>query len=153
MPFWRLYYHLVWGTKNRGPLIDEGLENHLFPYLIDRARELECKVLAISGWNDHVHMVISIPPKYAVAEVVKRLKGASSHDFEDLGWQRGYGVLSVGERQCQIAIGYVENQKKHHAQQTTIAPLERMNEDEVGVESRVVHKAGGEYIVGEDLPF
>lgn len=94
-----------------------------------------------------MHMVISIPPKYAIAEVVKRLKGASSHDFEGLGWQRGYGVLSVGERQCQIAIGYVENQKKHHAQQTTIAPLERMNEDEVGLEGQAVHEPGGEYIM------
>ena len=153
MPFWRLYYHLVWGTKNREPLIDESIEKRLFPYLVDRANELDCGVLAINGWNDHVHMVISIPPKYAIAEVVKRLKGASSHDFDGLGWQRGYGALSVGERQCQIAIGYVKNQKEHHTQQTTIAPLERMDDDVVGVEGRAIHEAAAEYIEGEDLPF
>ena len=153
MPFWRLYYHLVWGTKNREPLIDEGIEKRLFPYLVDRANELDCRVLAINGWNDHVHMVISIPPKYAIAEVVKRLKGASSHDFDGLGWQRGYGALSVGERQCQIAIGYVKNQKEHHTQHTMIAPLERMDEEEAESDNQTVHEAAGEYIAGEDLPF
>jgi putative transposase len=121
MPFWRLYYHLVWSTKNREPFIEERLEKLLYTYLIDRANRMDCHTYAIGGWSDHIHLVISTPPKYSVAEIVQRLKGASSDDFEGLEWQRGYGALSVGERQRSIAIEYVENQKVHHGRQTTLA--------------------------------
>ena len=38
--------------------------------------------------------IIEIPPRYSIAEVVKRLKGASSDGFVDLSWQRGYGAIT-----------------------------------------------------------
>jgi putative transposase len=151
MPFWRLYYHLVWSTKNREPFIDESLEKRLYPYMIDKANRLDCQVFAIGGWSDHVHLVLSIPPKYSVAEVVQHLKGASSHDFEGLNWQRGYGALSVGERQRSIAMDYVENQKVHHGQQTTLARLEREEDDETEAGRASVQEGRGEY--DTDIPF
>jgi putative transposase len=151
MPFWRLYYHLIWSTKNREPFIDEKLELRLYPYLIDKANRLDCQVFAIGGWLEHVHVVTSIPPKYSVAETVQRLKGASSHDFEGLAWQRGYGALSIGERQKSIAIEYVENQKVHHGQQTTLAWLEREDDDESETGKLSVREGRGEY--DADSPF
>jgi putative transposase len=125
MPFWRLYYHLVWSTKDRLPLIDAAMESRLFPYLRDKAHQLGCKVVAVNGWVDHVHIVICIPPKLSIAEVVQALKGSSSHDIVDLYWQRGYGAFSLGESQSHFAVEYVNNQKEHHAQQTTNQWLER----------------------------
>jgi REP-associated tyrosine transposase len=84
-------------------------------------------------------MVVAIPPKYAVADIVKRLKGASSHYLnndmrmvENFAWQRGYGALSVGERQRSIAEAYVLNQKQHHAQQMTNAWLEQADDLDEG---------------------
>jgi len=150
MPFWRLYYHLVLGTKNREPFIDGELEQQLFPYLVAKAVEMESHVLAINGWVDHVHIVISIPPKYSISELVKRLKGASSHDFEGLWWQRGYGALSIGQRQLSVAVAYVENQKVHHAQKTTIVWLER-EEDEDKADDGSIHEERGVYEA--DIPF
>jgi len=98
MAFWRLYYHLVWATQNREPLIKPEIEKRLYAYIVHKASELECFVYAINGWYDHLHLIIAIPPKYAVADVVKRLKGASSHDLNhgvgldyEFVWQRGYG--------------------------------------------------------------
>lgn len=139
MPFWRTYYHLVWGTKNQEPLITEAVESSLFPYLINRAVENGMRVYALNGWVDHVHMVSTIPPKLAVATVVKRLKGASSHYMNELNfieqpfaWGRGYGVLTVGERHLDVAIGYVEKQKEHHRAQTINGWLESLNEADDG---------------------
>ena len=50
------------------------IEPRLFAYLVNKARELDVRVYAINGWDDHVHLVASIPRKHAVAYVVKRLK-------------------------------------------------------------------------------
>lgn len=137
MTFWRLYYHIVWSTKGREPLISPEIEARLFAYLVKKASELEVFVYAINGWNDHIHVIVSIPPKVSVAELVKHLKGASSHytnhDIRPGGnfaWQRGYGALSIGEKQRPIAEDYVRKQKVHHQENTVNAWLERCTDDE-----------------------
>ena len=138
MAFWRLFYHLVWATKNRELLIQPEMEERLYAYLVHKAAELGVYVYAINGWCDHVHLVVAIPPKHAIADVVKQLKGASSHDLspgdrpEKLAWQRGYGALSLGERQRPDAEAYVRDQKTHHVQQATNAWLERYGEFDEG---------------------
>jgi len=139
MSFWRLYYHLVWSTQEREPLIQPEVEKRLYAYIVAKASELEVYIYAINGWNDHVHLLASIPPKHAIADVVKHLKGASSHDLNHagglegrFGWQRGYGVFSLGESQRPIAEAYVNNQKRHHADQTTNPWLERCDELDEG---------------------
>ncbi|MEA3408270.1 MAG: IS200/IS605 family transposase [Chloroflexota bacterium] len=121
MAFWRVYYHLVWATKNRQPFIRPKIRSHLYAYITNKAAELGVYVYAIGGWCDHVHVVVAIPPKHAVAYVVKRLKGASAHEMNRSGecdyhfaWQRGYGVLSCGENQKEIAVAYVKSQERHH---------------------------------------
>ena len=133
MPFWRLYYHLIWPTKHREHIITAAIEARLYPYLVSKAAENGVYVYAINGSYDHVHMVVAIPPKYSVAEIIKRLKGASSHYLSHelelvFDWQRGYGALSVGERQRAIAEAYVMKQKQHHAEQTTNIWLEQTDQ-------------------------
>ena len=128
MPYWRLFYHLVWTTKYRQPDISSSLETKLYPFLIAKALSLECEVDAINGVEDHIHIVLSIPPNLSISDVVQHLKGASSHEFPELLWQRGYGALSLGEKQRSIAVAYVQNQKSHHAEKTTILRLEQSDE-------------------------
>lgn len=139
MPFWRLYYHLVWATKNREHSIVPEIEDRLYAFIVKKAAEMDVHVYAINGWHDHVHLIATIPPKYAIADVIKRLKGPSAHEFNQPGegnkhfiWQRGYGVFSLGERQRPIAEAYVVNQKQHHQQQTTNAWLEYTAEYDEG---------------------
>ena len=141
MPFWRTTYHLVWATKNRVDLIRPDLELQLFQYLTNKAAESQVTVYAINGWLDHVHLVVTIPPKYSVATVVKRLKGSSSHYLNQTGlspeafaWQRGYGVFTLGESQRRRAEDYVRAQKEHHRQGTTNAWLERVHKFDNGPE-------------------
>lgn len=159
MSFWRLYYHLVWGTQNHEPRLTAPIESKLYPYLFSKAHELDIFVYAANGWTDHCHLVASIPPKHAVADVVKRLKGASSHYLSqvtrldvDFQWQRGYGVFSLGESQLPKAIAYVENQKTHHPLQTVNAWLERTDEVDEGPEKLVREWQPG-YALMDERPF
>jgi putative transposase len=137
MALWRLYYHLVWGTKNRQPLIDNKLEARLYPYIVSKADSLNCIIHAIDGTENHIHIIVSIPPKLSIAEFVKRIKGKRSHylnqnflDPPQFSWQEGYGVFSLGGKQLDNAIAYVQNQKIHHQQNTTIAMLERIDDND-----------------------
>ena len=155
MSFWRLYYHLIWATKYREPFINTQLEMSLFPYLKQKSNELECQVYALNGWVDHIHMVVSIPPSCSVAEMVKRLKGASSHEFEELIWQRGYGAMSVGERHRHLAIAYVNSQKEHHQKNTTNVWLEKMEderEQDSTTENRI-RETGARYDLWDEVLF
>ncbi len=93
----------------------------------------------MDGWLDHVHLIVAIPPRLAVAEVVKQIKGASSHYVNhvlDIGelfaWQRGYGVLTLGERQRKDAEEYVRSQKLHHWSDTGNSWLEWCMEEDDG---------------------
>lgn len=139
MSFWRTYYHIVWATKNREALITPQVEPRLFGYIINKAAELGVYIYSINGASDHLHVVAAVPPKEAVAHVVKTLKGASSHDLNQqavldtiFAWQRGYGVLSLGSRQLSDAIAYVQKQTEHHRDNTTIPWLERDADDDEG---------------------
>jgi putative transposase len=116
MALWRLYYHLVWGTKNRQPLIDDKREARLYRYIVSKANSLDCIIHAIDGTENHIHIIVSIPPKLSIAEFVKRIKGSSSHylnqNFQDLpqfSWQEGYGVFSLGGKQLDTAIDSKNN--------------------------------------------
>ncbi len=135
MPYWRLFYHIVWGTKNRLELIDPAWEKDLYGYLWGKATALECTPHAIGGIADHIHVVISIPPKLCVATLVGKLKGASSHHINQnyaggaFLWQAEYGIFSFSEKSLPMVIEYVNNQKKHHANKTLNVELENMPSD------------------------
>lgn len=166
MPFWRTYYHLVWGTKDRSELIGPEVEETLFRYLVKKAAELNVRVFAINGWYDHVHLVVSIPPKHSIATVAKHLKGSSSHylnikklSTEPFAWQRGYGVFTLGESQRARVEAYVHNQKEHHRQQTTNYWLERMDETDepppdegLDRETTMVSEQTAEYEIDNRFP-
>jgi REP element-mobilizing transposase RayT len=136
MTYWKLYYHFIWGTKNRLPLIDSSLESELYRVIAAKAKDMGGFIHAIGGIEDHVHLAVSIPPKTAPAKFIGDVKGNSSHyvnhvikpDFE-FYWQDEYGVLSFGEKNLSSVVRYIHNQKQHHANQTLISAMERMDEN------------------------
>jgi len=132
MPYWRLFYHVTWGTRNRLALIDPAWEADLHGYIWGKATALECIPHAIGGMPDHLHVVMSIPPKIAVAKLIGQLKGASSHHINEnyaegsFAWQAEYGVVSFSEKALPSIVEYVKNQKKHHSQDTIKTALENL---------------------------
>ncbi len=137
MPYWRLFYHVIWSTKYRLPLIEPAWEEELYGYMWGKATALECIPHAINGMMDHAHVVISIPPKIAVATVIGRLKGASSHRANEIfvpnkafAWQTEYGVFSFSEKALQSVVEYVNNQKQHHAENSVNMAMEDCDSSE-----------------------
>lgn len=135
MAFWQLHYHLVWSTYKRLPLITPDLEDPIYGTLLNKARELDVTVHAIGSVDDHIHVVVSVPPRLSVAECVRQLKGASAYHVNHLpnskgnfGWQDSYGALSFGSASMERIVAYIKNQKEHHAQQTTHAIYERVED-------------------------
>jgi putative transposase len=135
MPFWQLFYHLVWSTKNRQPLLTPQVEPLIYGYLRQKAIGLEATVFALNGPADHLHMVVSIPPKIAVAKFVGQVKAVASTRYNKTPdgrqnpffWQAEYGAFSFDRKRLPNYIGYVERQKIHHAQINTIPILERVD--------------------------
>ena len=89
---WECKYHLVWIPKCRRKVLYGQLRKHLGDVLHDLARQKESKILEGHLQPDHVHMLVSIPPKYSVAQVVGFIKGKSAiHIARNyLGRRRNY---------------------------------------------------------------
>ena len=139
MAFWRTYYHLIWATKGRQNLIISQREASLYKYSIGKANFLGSIIHAIGGTENHIHIVASIPPNLAISDFVKNIKGSSTHQFnsespsniEKFSWQRGYGILSLGSKQLNEAIAYVNNQKQHLSKGTIISSLDKYKFEDV----------------------
>jgi putative transposase len=124
MPYWRLFYHVVWTTRGREPLIGAGIERAVFGILRDAAERHNVIVHAIGGIEDHVHLALSIPPSTAIADAVGKIKGASSYQinrrFEatfkgGFGWQAEYGISSISDSHLEAVRAYINDQRRHHA--------------------------------------
>ena len=119
--FSSLLAHVVFSTKNRAALIDDELEDKLHAYISGIIRELEAKALAIGGTADHVHILIRLPPRLSVSDLMRVVKTNSSRWVHEnwtrrssFGWQTGYGVYSVSESSLEAVIRYIAGQEDHH---------------------------------------
>jgi putative transposase len=134
--FWRCFYHVIWSTKNREPVIDVRREHALFGAIRDKSASLNAEIRAVNGVTDHIHVAVCIPPTLAVVDWVKHVKGVSSHAYNAVlpesearfRWQNGYAVLTFGAKHLPFVVAYIDNQKHHHAQNTLEPYLERLDE-------------------------
>ena len=120
---WDCKYHVVFIPKCRRKTIYLQLRQHLGEVFHQLASQKESKIEEGYLMIDHVHMMISIPPKYAVAQVVGYIKGKSAiHMARVYGerrrnfvgqhfWARGYFVSTVGRDEVMIRE-YIRNQEK-----------------------------------------
>ena len=111
---WECKYHVVFIPKYRKKAIYKGLRNHLPEVFRRLAHYKESHIESGHIANDHVHMLISIPPKYSVSQVVGYIKGKSAvHIARVYGerkrnyagqkfWARGYFVSTVGRDEALI---------------------------------------------------
>ncbi|MBX3011215.1 MAG: IS200/IS605 family transposase [Caldilineaceae bacterium] len=107
MPYCQLSYHLVWSTKQREPRITPEIEPVIYNLLHTKAVGLEGIVFALNGSADHVHMVVAIPPKIAVATCIGQIKGVTSAKFNQSYPSEtpfyGQEMILLGEEQNFIA--------------------------------------------------
>ncbi len=120
---WECKYHIVFIPKYRKKVLFGAIRREVGPVLRDLARHRESWVEEGHTMPDHVHLLLSIPPKYSVAQVVGYLKGKSAihiartyrgRDRNFTGesfWARGYFVSTVGRDEVKIRE-YIRNQEK-----------------------------------------
>jgi putative transposase len=120
-----LHYHVAFSTKNRERWITPDLEPRIWTYLGGIAHDNGIVPLKIGGLEDHVHLVLGMPPTLAPSKMVQLLKGGSSkwiHDtfpaLRGFGWQDGYGAFTVSKSNLPEVIKYVETQREHHRGKT-----------------------------------
>ncbi len=131
-----VYLHLVWATLGREPFLTAEIERSVYRCIEKEARRLRCEVLGIGGTADHVHLCVKLPTSLAVAKLANQVKGVSSHFVHDqlLGdlpfrWQEGYGVFSVSPNQVSRVLAYIEDQKRHHAENSLHSRWEETDEE------------------------
>jgi len=122
----KIWIHAVWATKERKPMIHQSLEQQVFPYIGEQLREIGCPVRIINGMPDHIHCLFLLNPQKSIAEVIKQIKGSSSHyiNYHDwipdkFAWQTGYAAFSVSESGVERVYEYIKNQKAHHQNKTS----------------------------------
>jgi len=120
---WECKYHLVWIPKCRKKTLYGPLRKYLGSLFKDLASQRECEIIEGHLLPDHVHILISIPPKYAVAQVVGFIKGKSAihiartymgrrKNFTGQSfWARGYYVSTVGKDE-ETTREYIKHQEE-----------------------------------------
>lgn len=120
---WDCKYHIVFIPKYRKKLIYGALRKHLGEIFRELAKQRECSVVEGHLMIDHVHMCLSVPPKYSVANVVGFMKGKSAISIArhfggrqrnftgEVFWARGYFVSTVGLDE-EVVRAYIRNQEQ-----------------------------------------
>jgi len=129
---WDCKYHVVFIPKNRRKVIYGNLRRYLGEIFHELARRKGVKIVEGHLMPDHIHMCISIPPKYAVSNVVGYLKGKSAiaiarkfkgrqRNFNgESFWARGYFVSTVGLDENMVRE-YIRNQEKEDIRQDQLS--------------------------------
>ena len=121
----QLLYHVVFSTKHRKRTLANGFREEVFTYMAATCRELAGYALIVGGYFNHVHLLVRIPTKTAVADFVRQLKANTSKHINQtkrivtkFSWQEGYGAFTVSVSNKDLIYQYIENQMQHHTRVT-----------------------------------
>ena len=117
----KLVYHVVFGTKDWRPYIDPDIQEDLHAYLGGIIRELGGSPNIVNGIEDHVHILMALPPTISLSDAVRTIKTNSSKWIHerwptrgDFGWQTGYSSFSVSQSSIDDVTQYIAKQEEHH---------------------------------------
>ena len=114
-----LLSHIVFSTQGHLPLITSDIKSELFDYMGGLVKELKGKPVIINGMNDHVHMLILLPPNIHLSESMRFVKANSSRWVKQrfgkkFAWQKGFGAFSVSRSSVDAVVKFIRNQEQHH---------------------------------------
>ncbi len=117
----KIYYHIIFGTKNREAVIPPAFERKLFNYIWGIAKLKNCRLYQINGMEDHIHLLTDLHPTLSLSNYIKEIKVSSSMWLKRegsfplfKGWQEGYGAFTCSEMAKESIVAYIKNQKDHH---------------------------------------
>ena len=137
--FTQIYYHLVFATKNREPVLEKPGREEFFRYVWGIIRNKSCHLYRINAVADHVHILTSMHPTVAFADFVKDIKVASNEWIKAkrifprfTAWQEGYGAFTAAHADKDRLIDYIIGQEAHHQAVSFLDEYRRLL-DEAGV--------------------
>ena len=135
-----IWSETIWTTKKCQQLISNEIENTVYEYLRAEFNALGCEVKVINGTSDHVHCLFNVNAKRSLDEIVKLVKGVSSHNINQsnllstkFAWEKSYEGGSVGKSDMKECIQKILDQKSLHSDPSyTIADeINQMHEKEI----------------------
>ena len=121
----QILYHIVFATKDRRPALADARRDDLFRYMNGVIKNNRSRPVWTNGVKDHVHILLSLHPTVALAELLKDVKVASSIWIKEnrvfpnfVNWQEGYGAFTYSLRDEPELIEYLKRQEEHHRKVT-----------------------------------
>ena len=121
----KVILHIIFSTKDREPWLNSQVRPRMHAYLATICRDQGAELAHVGGVADHVHIVATLPRTLSQAELIEKIKKASSKwiktldgRFRGFFWQRGYGTFSVSPSQLDAVVQYVTSQQEHHRTRT-----------------------------------
>ena len=123
--FTKLTYHIVFGTKFRRKSICNEFVEPLYEYIGGTIRNRKGSLIQIGGVEDHLHLLVTLPPTITVADAVRDIKANASkwvnenreetkNPGDNFEWQIGYGAFTVSYSHIEIVREYIQGQRRHH---------------------------------------
>ena len=114
--------HLIWATRHRTPWLDSSWRPRLYRYMSGLCRNIGVGLYIAGGIEDHVHLLIELPPTVTIADAMRDIKANSSRfihetwpDRADLRVATAYSAFAVSRSGRDEVYRYIENQVQHHA--------------------------------------
>ena len=112
----RNYVHVVFSTKERRDWIRD--PRAVWSLIADSVRSYGAELIEVGGTENHVHVLIQVPPKISVVTLVGAMKRTSSKLINETGhlfaWQQGYGCFSVSASSLEKVRTYIRHQEEQH---------------------------------------
>ena len=128
MAYTQIIYHIIFGTKNRARTLDKKGRKELFQYIHGILKNKRCYTYQnyqINGVEDHIHILSSLHPSLALADLIKSLKISSNKWIKENkvfpmfdSWQAKYGAVTCSFKDKDRIIEYIKNQEEHHKKVT-----------------------------------
>ena len=118
----RNHLHIIFGTKGRRASIKPAVQENLWASIRGIARNYKMDLEAIGGTDNHVHLLLVLPPKLSLSHALRAIKANSSKWMNENGhlfaWQEGYAAFSVSASLVEAVSEYIRNQPEHHKRRT-----------------------------------
>ena len=140
MSYTQIYYHIVFSTKDRKPVLQDEQRKELYSYLWGILKNYKCHLYQMGGTNDHIHMLTSLHSTICLSNLIRDLKTSSTAWIKNenkfinfTGWQSEYGAFSKSHSHRDSVIAYIKNQSEHHKRETFFDEFRRLLTEE-GIE-------------------
>jgi len=122
MSYISIWLHCVWTTKNHIPFLSDGIRAELVAHIFENSKVKGIYLNQLNGYLDHLHALISLGGTQNISDIMRNIKGESSHwvnknnltrlKFE---WQDDFYCVSVDYSHSKNLVKYIQNQVVHHS--------------------------------------